>query len=48
MDNINDLPINIFDAGVILILLVSAFLAYTRGFVHDSTDFLMPSCMHEN
>jgi membrane protein required for colicin V production len=35
MNNINDLPINIFDAGVILILLVSAFLAYTRGFVHE-------------
>ena len=35
MDNINDLPINIFDAGVIFILLISAFLAYMRGFVHE-------------
>lgn len=35
MDNISDLPINVFDAGVILILLVSAFLAYMRGFVHE-------------
>ena len=35
MDKINDLPINIFDAGVILTLLVSAFLAYMRGFVHE-------------
>lgn len=35
MDKINDLPINIFDAGVILVLLVSAFLAYSRGFVHE-------------
>jgi membrane protein required for colicin V production len=35
MDNINALPINIFDAGVILILLISAFLAYMRGFVHE-------------
>ena len=35
MDNINDLPINVFDAGVILILLISAFLAYMRGFVHE-------------
>ena len=35
MDKINDLPINIFDAGVILILLASAFLAYLRGFVHE-------------
>jgi membrane protein required for colicin V production len=36
MDKINDLPINIFDAGVILILLISAFLAYIRGFVHEA------------
>jgi membrane protein required for colicin V production len=35
MNNVNDLPINVFDAGVILILLVSAFLAYIRGFVHE-------------
>ncbi len=35
MDKINSLPINVFDAGVILVLLVSAFLAYSRGFVHE-------------
>lgn len=35
MDKINDLPINVFDAGVILVLLISAFLAYSRGFVHE-------------
>ena len=35
MDNVNDLPINVFDAGVILILLISAFLAYMRGFAHE-------------
>jgi membrane protein required for colicin V production len=39
MDNINDLPINVFDAGVILILLISAFLAYMRGFVHEVLSF---------
>lgn len=35
MDKINDLPINVFDAAVILVLLISAFLAYSRGFVHE-------------
>lgn len=35
MDKVNDLPINIFDAAVILVLLISAFLAYARGFVHE-------------
>jgi len=35
MDNLGDLPINLFDAGVIAVLLVSAFLAYARGFVHE-------------
>lgn len=35
MDKINSLPVNIFDAGVILVLLISAFLAYSRGFVHE-------------
>ena len=35
MNDINDLPINVFDAVVILILLISAFLAYMRGFVHE-------------
>ncbi len=35
MDKVNDLPINVFDAGVILVLLISAFLAYARGFAHE-------------
>ena len=35
MEEINELPINVFDAGVILVLLISAFLAYARGFVHE-------------
>jgi len=35
MDKVNDLPINVFDAAVILVLLISAFLAYARGFVHE-------------
>ena len=35
MDNFNNLPINIFDAVVILVIIVSAFLAYMRGFVHE-------------
>ncbi|NQW01343.1 MAG: CvpA family protein [Rhodospirillales bacterium] len=35
MDKVNELPINVFDAGVILVLLISAFLAYARGFVHE-------------
>ena len=35
MDAINDLPINIVDIGVLLVLLVSAVLAYARGFVHE-------------
>jgi membrane protein required for colicin V production len=35
MEAINDLPINVVDIGVLLILLVSAILAYARGFVHE-------------
>ena len=35
MEAINDLPINVVDIGVLLILLVSAVLAYARGFVHE-------------
>ena len=35
MDNPAGLPINIFDAGVIGVLLLSAIFAYTRGFVHE-------------
>ena len=35
MDALNDLPINVVDIGVLLILLISAVLAYARGFVHE-------------
>ncbi|MEK9752945.1 MAG: CvpA family protein [Rhodospirillaceae bacterium] len=35
MDKLGDLPVNVFDIGVITILLVSALLAYARGFVHE-------------
>ena len=35
MDAIKDLPVNVVDIGVLLILLVSAVLAYARGFVHE-------------
>ncbi len=35
MDAITDLPINVIDVGVLLILLFSAILAYARGFVHE-------------
>jgi membrane protein required for colicin V production len=35
MDDISNLPVNVFDIGVIAILLVSALLAYARGFVHE-------------
>lgn len=35
MDSLNNLPINVIDIGVLLILLVSAVLAYARGFVHE-------------
>ena len=35
MDETSGLPINIFDAGVILIVLVSALFAYARGFVRE-------------
>jgi len=36
MDNLSDLPINLFDVAVIAILLISALLAYVRGFVHET------------
>lgn len=36
MDNLNDLPINLFDVAVIGVLLISALLAYARGFVHET------------
>lgn len=35
MENIGDLPVNVFDIGVIAVLLISALLAYARGFVHE-------------
>ncbi len=35
MDALNDLPFNVVDIGVLLILLISAVLAYARGFVHE-------------
>ena len=35
MNALNNLPINVVDIGVLLILLVSAVLAYARGFVHE-------------
>jgi membrane protein required for colicin V production len=35
MDQLGDLPVNVFDIGVIAVLLISALLAYARGFVHE-------------
>lgn len=35
MQQLGDLPINLFDAGVIVIVLVSALFAYARGFAHE-------------
>ena len=35
MEDIGNLPVNVFDVGVIAVLLVSALLAYARGFVHE-------------
>lgn len=35
MDALNNLPVNAVDIGVLLVLLVSAILAYARGFVHE-------------
>jgi len=35
MDNPSGLPINILDAGIVGVLLLSAIFAYTRGFVHE-------------
>ena len=35
MEAINNLPINLFDAGVVGILLISGLLAYARGFVRE-------------
>jgi len=35
MEQLGDFPINLFDTGVVVILLVSAAFAYARGFVHE-------------
>ena len=35
MENLEALPVNAIDIGVIIIILVSAVLAYARGFVHE-------------
>ncbi len=35
MEKLSDVPINLFDAGIIVVLLGSAFFAYARGFVHE-------------
>jgi len=35
MDDLNNLPVNILDIAVIVVLLVSALFAYARGFVHE-------------
>lgn len=35
MDSLNNLPVNVIDIGVLLILLISAVFAYARGFVHE-------------
>jgi len=36
MENLSNLPVNIFDIGVGVVLLISAILAYARGFVHET------------
>ncbi len=35
MENLESLPINAIDIGVIIIILISAVLAYARGFIHE-------------
>ncbi len=35
MESLGNLPINVVDIGVLLVLLISAILAYARGFVHE-------------
>lgn len=35
LESLNTLPVNPLDVGVILVLLISAILAYARGFVHE-------------
>ena len=35
MEAISNLPVNLFDIGVIAVLLISSLFAYARGFVHE-------------
>ncbi len=35
MEQLESLPVNVFDIAVIAVLLISALLAYARGFVHE-------------
>jgi len=35
MSDFNNLPVNILDIAVIIVLLISALFAYARGFVHE-------------
>ena len=35
MDSLSDFPVNVIDIGVLAVLLISAVLAYARGFVHE-------------
>ena len=35
MDSLSDFPVNVVDIGVLAVLLISAVLAYARGFVHE-------------
>jgi len=35
LNNLNNLPINLFDVVVLIVLLISALFAYSRGFVHE-------------
>ncbi len=36
MESLSNLPVNVFDIGVGVVLLISAILAYARGFVHET------------
>ena len=36
MDNLSNLPFNLFDVSVILILVISGVFAYSRGFIHET------------
>ena len=35
MEQLSDFPVNVVDIGVLSVLLISAVLAYARGFVHE-------------